>query len=442
VTAVSERTAPSRVAVRRRVEQRLRGTPGRLAAALVGLLCLGIATGIAGLVGVRQRADLIDQVASRSGRLSVAAQNLYRSLSDADATAASAFLSNGLEPVALRQRYESDIAAATAALALVSTGAGSAPAITAAATRITGQLPIYTGLVETARVYNRQGLPLGPAYLREASGVMRERLLPAAEELYRAASTEVDRARSGAGSFPWLAFLLGLMTLAGLGVAQVYLTRRTNRVLNLGLVLATGSALVALAWLGISAVSVAGRLEASRAQGSAQVDVLTHARIAALQARADESLTLVARGGGAAFEAHYVEATERLAGKDGRGGLLAEATARASDDVTERAATAAAEQTRAWLAAHKTVRDLDNGGQYNEAVAAAVGTGPETTASIVNELDTILANAITHNGERFAQETRRADRALAGIDIGIVVLTVLLAIGTVYGIQRRMAEYR
>jgi hypothetical protein len=442
VVAVSERVVSSRVAVRRRVEQRLRGTPGRLTVALVVLVSLGLATGIAGLVGVRQRADLIEAVASRSGRLSVAAQNLYRALSDADATAASAFLSNGLEPVALRDRYESDIAAATAALALVSTGAGDAAGITVAAGRITGQLPIYTGLVETARVYNRQGLPLGPAYLREASGVMRERLLPAAEELYRAASAEVDRARGGAAAFPWLAFVFGLLTLAALGWTQVYLTRRTNRVVNVGLALASAAMLALLAWLGISAASVAGRLEAGRAQGSAQVDVLTGARIAALQARADESLTLVARGNGAAFETHFVEVTERLAGKDGRGGLLATAARGAPDAVTEQAARTAAEQTRAWLAAHKAVRDLDNRGQYNEAVAAAVGTGGPATASIASDLDGTLAAAITHNSERFVLETRRADRALRGLDVGLAVLTVLLAVGMVYGIQRRMAEYR
>jgi hypothetical protein len=34
---------------------------------------------------------------------------------------------------------------------------------------ITTELPIYTGLVERARVNNRQGLVVGVAYLRRAS---------------------------------------------------------------------------------------------------------------------------------------------------------------------------------------------------------------------------------------------------------------------------------
>lgn len=46
------------------------------------------------------------------GPLSLDGQQIYRALSDADATAASAFLSGGLEPAAARRRYLTDIAAA------------------------------------------------------------------------------------------------------------------------------------------------------------------------------------------------------------------------------------------------------------------------------------------------------------------------------------------
>ena len=65
------------------------------------------------------------------------------------------------------------------------------------------QLPVYTGLVETARVYNRQGLPLGAAYLREASGLMRDKLLPAAKQLYRTETGRLADDRDGAAGFPW-----------------------------------------------------------------------------------------------------------------------------------------------------------------------------------------------------------------------------------------------
>src|SRR5262245_39477711 len=80
------------------------------------VLALGVLVGVASVLGTVRRAGQVDAVRSRSGPLTVSAQQLYRSLSDADATAASAFLSSGVEPAALRDRYQADIASAAAAL--------------------------------------------------------------------------------------------------------------------------------------------------------------------------------------------------------------------------------------------------------------------------------------------------------------------------------------
>lgn len=404
------------------------------------LIAAGLAAGLAGMVGVGQRVGLIEGVTARSGELAVATQRLYRALSDADATAASAFLSNGLEPAVLRERYQADIADAASALAVVSSG-GVRRAQGAVAT-ITTALPVYTGLIETARTYNRQGLPVGTAYLQEASGLMRGKLLPAAQELYDIVATELDEARDGASAFPWFALLLGLGTLGGLVWAQRDLTRRTNRVFNVGLVGATAAALLLVGWLGVSALSAAGRLDASRDDGSAQVNLLSKARIAALQARTDEALTLVARGNGAAFEEDYTSVMRRLIGEDGNGGLLAEGRARATDEATRQALASAAETARDWDAAHRELRELDGNGQYAEAVAAAVGAGDRSTASIFSRLDVELGRAIDHNGRRFDDQMARAGDRLFGADVAVGVLALLAVIGIAAGFQRRIVEYR
>ncbi|ROT28284.1 hypothetical protein [Micromonospora sp. HM5-17] len=415
-------------------------TPGRLTAILAGVVALGLLFGATALVGVRQRADLVRGVTVRSGELLVAAQNLYRALSDADAITASAFLSNGLEPPELRERYQRDLADAAAALTVVSAATDGRSA--SAAARIAARLPVYSGLVETARTYNRQGLPLGVAYLQEASGLMRDELLPAARELYAAASAELDAARDRAAGFPWIATLLGLTTLGALVLAQLYLTRRTNRLLNVGLLVSTGAAVLLLGWLIASAVAAAAYLQASRDDGSAQMNLLAEARIAGLQARADEALTLVARGNGAAFEQHYVVVMEQLAGADGAGGLLGEALAAASDQPTRQAVETAIAQSTAWSAAHRQVRALDDRGEFTEAVRATIGPGDQTTAAIFNRLDEALAQAITYNGERFERKATSAGRALTGADVGFVVLTILILAGAVVGMQRRIMEYR
>src|SRR5690606_13464074 len=129
---------------------------GRLSLIMAGLVLLGLVAGGAGVLSVRERAALVKRVTATSGPLAVAAQDLYRALSDADATAAAAFLSGGLEPAAQRSRYEADVATAATALTRIAGGVTEGRAV-AATGRIAAGLPIYTGLVETARALNRQG---------------------------------------------------------------------------------------------------------------------------------------------------------------------------------------------------------------------------------------------------------------------------------------------
>src|SRR5262249_6221749 len=261
--------------------------------------------GLVAVVGAAQRADRIDSVTHRTGPLAVQAQQLYRSLSDADATAAAGVLSSGAEPQELRDRYQRDIPDRSASHATPASPGSSGPVA-----RIAAALPVYTGLVETARAQNRLNLPVGAAYLREASALMRGELLPAAAELYRSETAQLDRDLSAGSSFPWLTVPLILVLLAGLVLAQRYLTRRTQRLVNRGLAAATLATVVMLLWVAVSWLDVSSQLGSSRDEGSAQVNLIAQARIAALQARADEALTLVARGSGDAFEKDF---TDRMA---------------------------------------------------------------------------------------------------------------------------------
>jgi hypothetical protein len=414
-------------------------TPGRLAILMAALIIAGLATGVAGVVGAIQRADAVDAVRARSGPLAVRAQDLYRSLSDADATAAAAFLSNGVEPTALRDRYQSDIAAASAALAAA--GSGSTTAQDAVA-QITAALPVYTGLVETARTYNRQQLPLGAAYLREASGLMRQRLLPAANQLYQAETKQLAADRGSAAGFPWVALPLALITLAGLVLAQRLLSRRTNRLFNVGLLGSTAVTVALVLWLGLSWFAAQSHLHSSDRDGSAQVEVLAQARIAALQARADEALTLVARGNGGAFETDYQAQIKTLGGTDGKGGLLLQARGQAADPAVRAAVDSASSDNQRWRAVHVKLRAADDGGDYPGAVALAIGGDQGSAASIFTQLDQNLAQAIARSNTTFGQQAGAAGGALSGLDIGVAILTVLLLAGVIVGFQQRIAEYR
>jgi hypothetical protein len=117
VTAVGDppRPAPdARPTLRQFV--RATTTPAKLRLLLTGLVALCLVWGGIAAWVVSQRASGAANVVSTSEPLSLDGQQIYRSLSDADATAASAFLSGGLEPLAARRRYLADIAQASSHL--------------------------------------------------------------------------------------------------------------------------------------------------------------------------------------------------------------------------------------------------------------------------------------------------------------------------------------
>jgi len=413
-------------------------TPKLYRLVVAGLVLLGLGSGAAALATERHRSGLAGGVASVSGPLSVDAQDLYRSLSDADATAATAFLTHGAEPAVLRQRYLDDVARASAALSVALRDADDADAARLAL--LADRLPVYTGLVETARSYNRLGVPLGGAYLREASGLMRGTLLPAAEQLFSSAQRRlIDGQRQGAG-VPWAVLLLGLVTIASLVAAQVLLARRTNRVFNVGLVAASLAALIALAWSAMALSVSAAEAGKGHRDGSALVSVLAPARQAALRARADEALTLIARGSGAAFEQDYAAVLADLVGQDGTGGLLGRARAAAPADraVIEEART----QALRWRDLHAKVRQLDDGGDYEGAVALATATGPDSPSTVFGRLDAAITSALTVTNGRVHSQAGHAGRALGGLGAALVLLTAGLVTAVVLGFRPRIGEYR
>ena len=75
-----------------------RSTPGRLSGIAFGLLVLSIVVGVFTSSGVQAKSAEVRDLAASAEPLSVAAQDIYRALQDADATASSAFLAGGIEP--------------------------------------------------------------------------------------------------------------------------------------------------------------------------------------------------------------------------------------------------------------------------------------------------------------------------------------------------------
>ncbi|MFJ2933869.1 hypothetical protein ACIO8G_13970 [Streptomyces sp. NPDC087219] len=419
--------------------------PGRLQILGAVLALLVVAFGAVTAFQVDDRTTAADDVVSRSQPLSADAAAIYRSLADADTTAAGGFLAGTLEPADSRARYDRDIA--TAARLLVKAAAstdGSGESAREIAT-LNEQLPRYTGLVERARAANRQGLPLGGAYLRYANQQMTSILLPAAERLYEAETVRLHKDDESARTWPFLALGLGLLTLAALVWAQRRTYTRTNRVFNHGLLAATAATLTVLLWLLAAHTVARSGLDDARTHGQESLQALNTARIGSLTARANELLTLVARGAvltedgkNDKYEAEYTSSTDTLTD------ALATARELADDDAGRVPVDEAASRTAEWKQRHKDARAKDEAGDFEGALGRIVGPkdSAQSTGQSFDQVDAALDRALAHEQTEFTRSAGDARDALTALPLGALALGILGAAGAVLGINRRLSEYR
>jgi hypothetical protein len=396
-------------------------------------------------------------VVAVSEPLSLDAEQIYQSLSDADATAATAFLAGGLEPAAARQRYHADITQAAIRIEAASALVGSSAARThlpshlakrasAAGSAVgddlatlSAQLPVYADEVGTARADNRLGLPLGAAYLREASTLLRGTLLPSASDIYTRESGLLTSASAQATGLP----LVVVAVVIALGIGYVlyrssrWLARHTHRVANYGLLLAALAGAVSLVWLA-SAFAV-GRADLLYAQqhGSAPAGAFARADVAALQAHADESLTLIDNSGDDSYQQDFL-AQQKLLGP-GPGTLLAAVQATSGKGAGEVGGATVAAAAEAWYRAHAALRALDDGGNHAAAVQSALTGDAATTFA---RLSATLGQGIDAHHAVFASRAVGGRNAFTGLAVGMIVASLVMVAGCSWGLNRRLAEYR
>jgi hypothetical protein len=85
-------------------------TPGTLRLLLITIVTQCLAWGALAAFTVSRHASAAGDVAASGETLSLDAQQIYRSLADADATTDTAYLNSSQEPAAAQQRYQADIA--------------------------------------------------------------------------------------------------------------------------------------------------------------------------------------------------------------------------------------------------------------------------------------------------------------------------------------------
>ncbi|CAM5656047.1 Secreted protein OS=Streptomyces microflavus OX=1919 GN=Smic_24820 PE=4 SV=1 [Streptomyces microflavus] len=242
---------PSAWAVQsRRLRAAATTEPGRLQIIGAVLALLVLAFGAVTALEISHRSAAADDVVGRSQPLSADAANIYRSPPTRTRWRPAAS-SRGPRSRRRRGRVPQGHRGSGRLLVKASANTDASTSSWQEITTLNELLPVYTGLIESGRASNRQGLPLGGAYLRYANQKMTNERAARRRAAVRGGDGPARRVPADA-----LAVALPLARRrnrgagrAGVDAAPHY--RRTNRVFNHGLLVATAAASVVLLWLAV-----------------------------------------------------------------------------------------------------------------------------------------------------------------------------------------------
>lgn len=423
----------------RRLLSFLATTPGKMVAITV---VMSVAIGAAGYSmsqSAANRQEGLGVLLSATEPLSYSTHNLYSNLSLADTIATTNFVQPGVGDADRLEDYHAAIERATLAATEAAVGIpADEERLRELVAQVQRELPVYTGLVETARANNRVGNPVGITYMANASALMRERILPTAADLFTTTSDRVGEQQQELTQPQWVP-LSGLFAAIGfLLLAQWWLWRITRRRLNRGFAAAALAMVVATGWVAGSNFVNWQAGTRSFEQAAQPWDSLTTSRIQAQQARTTETLALVRRES-------VTQSTQSFNSTVFTVNLALDSYAEApnADEATVAQARSALTD---WQNSHNRFTEALDDGNYDEALRLSnsalqrPGEAP-TAAGSYARLDRALAELIDDaraTMREFVQEGAGANRSVAAV---VLVLALIAVLSVWLGIRPRLQEY-
>jgi hypothetical protein len=425
--APSKPTVAGRVGdVTTSVRRAMSGTPGglRVVALLTVAVCLMFAVGAFSTFGSAD--DALRRAGENAAQL-VRIQAIHTNLVRADADATNAFLVGGLEPADQRANYTSSLEQASR---LIAEAARAQPADGPALAALNSSVLTYASLIEQARAANRQALPVGAQYLRVASSGLRSDALPILDALVKANDARVGAEFDGAARASAALISSGVLALLVLIGGMAWLSMRTHRYVNPPLAAATAAVLVTLVvgWIALAAVGT--RVDQVREGSYAATRATAAARIAAFDAKSNESLTLIARGSGSAFQKAWLSSSKTVTDQS-------TVSAGLSDDAATMGGL-----WKGYVDTHTQIRKSDDGGQWEDAVRQATGTGATSANATFDAFDTRSGAALTSSSQE-ASDSLDAPRSWLTLAAWLGLLVgVAAAVSAWWGVSLRLEEYR
>jgi hypothetical protein len=96
----------------------------------------------------------------------------------------------------------------------------------------------------------------------------------------------------------------------------------------------------------------------------------------------------------------------------------------------------------AWFAVNQRAQQLDAAHDYGAETQLEIGAGPGTAGTLFSQLEGDLEAAIHADQAVFASNAAAGSDAFIGLEAGVIVLALVMAVGCGWGLTRRLSEYR
>ena len=373
----------------------------------------------------------VERVAQNTGPVLISTQGLVASIAEADAANTAVFLSGDDQDRQQRSLFLGAMSRAPQQIEDISAGLADDTISHNALKQVGSQLVEYSQVTERARINNLAGESSATSDLEESL-----ELVSGPNGML--ANTQIINTRTQAGftnetnsgSALWIVSIISLiLAFIGLLVAQFTLRKRTKRLINLPLVLATVCVLVLGVWL---MAALVGRLSDLQL---AQTDAYdTIALTAELQTEAFEFKTQEAR---AIINNDLSLLEDTTANRENVTELLNSMTSQAD---SQREAAAIVNLDQRWNRYLATNEQITNALSVNGTDAArtlAISDGNRD----FNGFNTTVETVLLANRDQFNSAIDSAANRLKFLQLGSILLP-LLAIGlTLVGYQARINEY-
>lgn len=399
----------------------------------------------------------------------VAAQHIKAALADLDANAANELLAGPQHRDSAAKDYASRSSELTDNLVKASQNITYGDNERKPILTIADGLLSYESMVAQALTQQDHSDAAFEQTYQKATRQLHDVMLPAADALDKANRDHLDATYRAETSYSW-ATVIGVCVVGGVLIlfllqTQRFVARRSRRLINHGLLVATLVTGGLLAWGVFTLMASGHELYVAKEQAFDSVSALWKARATAYDANGAESRWLLARehGDTAAADAaqqQYNDLVNKIqkaptgVGSDAvitglskdssgqYGGYMADELRNITFSGELEAASQTVQEFLHYQDVDARIRKLENDGKHADAVELCTGTRPGESNAVFADFDNALKLTLDINDTEFTRASAEATHRLRIFDVEAAVVALLIAVAAYLGLRARLNEYK